>query len=108
MTDIEVADYFELETMFLHDKDPNKFKAWKSFYQTKGRRPEYDVLIQYNSGPDERIEVKAQDSANKWVHFEYKQVYTGDDINNIFPSGFLLSDSDYYYVYKYDNKNHIL
>jgi hypothetical protein len=104
MTDFEVANYFELETMFLHDKDPNLFQDWKQFYQTSGRRPEYDVLIQYTNGTDERIEVKAQNKSIKWIHFEYEQVYKGDNTNNIYPAGLLLSDSDFYYVYKYDNK----
>lgn len=104
MTDFEVANYFELETMFLHEKDANKFNDWKQFYQSVGRRPEFDVLIQYTNGNDERIEVKAQDKNNTKFYFEYDQVYKGDNIDDIYPAGLRLSDSDYYYIYKYDNK----
>jgi hypothetical protein len=113
LEDVPIGEYFEYETMFLHEKassilkegETNIFKEWKNFYTTEGTRPEYDILIEYTDNTSDRIEVKAQTQDKNNIYIEYEQIYKGDDINDVYPSGFKLSTSDYYYIYSYSNKN---
>jgi hypothetical protein len=105
LEDVPIGEYFEYETMFLHEKAPSIFKEWKNFYTTEGTRPEYDILVEYPDNTNDRIEVKAQKSDKNNVYIEYAQIYKGDDINDVYPSGFKLSNADYYYIYSYTNKN---
>jgi len=113
LEDVPIGEYFEYETMFLHEKassilkkdEINIFKDWKNFYTTEGTRPEYDILVEYTDNTTDRIEVKAQTNDKNNIYIEYKQIYKGDDINDVYPSGFKLSSSDYYYIYTYSNKN---
>lgn len=92
-----VAQRWENEVFIISFNDESLKYGFK---WSSGYHPEYDLKLFFNDGSHRKIEVKGQtiyDSKNDYFTIEYLQKGK--------PSGLDKTDSDYYYIFKYERPN---